>query len=53
LLNGELFYTLKEAQVVIEQWRKHYNQVRPHSALGYRPPAPEARLLGAAEGELH
>ena len=53
LLNGDLFYTLKEAQVVSEQWRKHYNQVRPHSALGYRPPAPEARLLGAAEGELH
>ncbi len=41
LLNGEIFYTLKEAQIVIEQWRKHYNTVRPHSALGYRPPAPE------------
>ena len=40
LLNGELFYTLKEAQVLIEQWRHHYNHVRPHSALGYRPPAP-------------
>jgi len=33
---------LKEAQVVIEQWRKHYNTVRPHSSLGYRPPAPQA-----------
>jgi putative transposase len=41
LLNGEVFYTLKEASVVIEQWRTHYNSIRPHSALGYRPPAPE------------
>jgi putative transposase len=42
LLNTEVFTTLLEAQVLIERWRKHYNQVRPHSALGYRPPAPEA-----------
>ena len=42
LLNGEIFYTLHEARVLIEMWRKHYNQVRPHSSLGYRPPAPEA-----------
>jgi transposase InsO family protein len=41
LLNGEIFYTLREAQVLIEQWRVHYNTVRPHSALGYRPSAPE------------
>ena len=41
-LNGELFYSLKEAQIGIEQWRQHYNRPRPHSALGYRPPAPEA-----------
>ena len=41
LLNGEIFYTLKEAQVVIESWRCHYNTIRPHSALRYRPPAPE------------
>jgi transposase InsO family protein len=41
LLNGEIFYSLKEAKIVIEQWRKHYNTVRPHSALGYRPPAPQ------------
>ncbi len=41
LLNRELFYSLREAQVVIEDWRKHYNTQRPHSALGYRPPAPE------------
>ncbi len=40
LLNTEIFYTLKEAKVLIEQWRNHYNTVRPHSALGYRPPAP-------------
>ena len=45
LLNGEIFYTLREAQVLIEQWRQHYNRVRPHSALGYRLPAPEARGL--------
>ncbi len=42
LLNGEIFYSLKEAQIVIEQWRHHYNTKRPHSSLGYRPPAPEA-----------
>ena len=42
LLTGETFYTLKEAQIVIEQWCRHYNTVRPHSALGYQPPAPEA-----------
>jgi transposase InsO family protein len=42
LLNGEIFYTLKEAKGLIEKWRKHYNTVRAHSALGYRPPAPEA-----------
>ena len=42
LLNGEIFYSLEEARIVIEQWRRHYNAVRPHSALGYQPPAPEA-----------
>ena len=41
LLNDEIYYSLKEAQIVIEEWRKHYNTVRPHRALGYRPPAPE------------
>jgi transposase InsO family protein len=41
LLNGEIFYSLREAQILIEQWRRHYNTKRPHSALGYRPPAPE------------
>src|ERR1700743_3026799 len=44
LLNGEIFYTLREAQVVIDQGRHHYNTIRPHSALNYRPPAPEAVL---------
>ena len=43
-LNGEIFYSLKEATVVIEQWRKHYNTVRPHSSLNYRPPAPQTTL---------
>ena len=42
LLNGEIFTTLFEAKVLIEDWRQHYNQIRPHSSLGYRPPAPEA-----------
>lgn len=42
LLNGEIFYSLAEARVVIEGWRQHYNTVRPHSSLGYRPPAPNA-----------
>ena len=42
LLNGEVFYSLREAQILIEKWRRHYNTVRPHSAFGYRPPAPEA-----------
>jgi len=41
LLNREVFTTLTEAKVLIEEWRKEYNQVRPHSALNYRPPAPE------------
>lgn len=42
LLNREIFYTLHEARVLIEDWRQHYNTKRPHSSLGYRPPAPEA-----------
>ena len=44
-LNQEIFYSLKEAKVVIEQWRKHYNTKRPHCALGYRPPAPAAHSV--------
>ncbi|MDP7372231.1 MAG: integrase core domain-containing protein, partial [Nitrospinota bacterium] len=42
LLNREVFYTLDEAKVLVERWRQEYNRIRPHSALGYRPPAPEA-----------
>jgi len=41
LLNGEIFYTLAEAKLMIKRWRKYYNTVRPHSSLGYRQPAPE------------
>jgi transposase InsO family protein len=41
-LNGEIFYSLKEAQIVIEKWRVEYNTRQPHSSLGYRPPAPAA-----------
>src|ERR1039457_2541251 len=43
-LNGEIFYSLKEAQILTERWRVEYNTERPHSALGYRPPAPQAIL---------
>jgi transposase InsO family protein len=45
VLNGELFYTLHEAHVLVERWRCHDNRDRPHSALGYRPPAPETRTV--------
>ncbi len=41
-LNGKLFYTLAEAKILIERWRREYNEFRPHSSLGYRPPAPAA-----------
>lgn len=47
LLNGELFYSLAEARIIIEGWRQHYNTRRPHSSLGYRPPAPNALLWPA------
>ena len=56
LLKGEIFYSLKEARVLIEMWRKHYNTIRPHSSLGYRPPAPQTIVSvvssAAAEGCL-
>ena len=52
-LKGEIFYSLKEAQVVIERWRVHYNTVRPHSSLGYRPPAPQTiSLKGMGHGDM-
>jgi putative transposase len=46
LLNGEIFTTLLEAKVLIENWRREYNTIRPHSSLGYKPPAPEAIMPG-------
>jgi putative transposase len=49
LLKGEIFYSLKEAQVIIESWRQHYNAIRPHSSLAYRPPAPEALVWPAVQ----
>jgi len=48
LLNGEIFYSLKEAQIIIESWRRHYNGGRPHASLGYRAPAPEVFVPGLA-----
>jgi hypothetical protein len=53
-LNGEIFYSLKEVQVLAERWRVHYNTIRPQSSLGYRPPAPEAWLTstGTVCGEV-
>ena len=45
LLDREIFYSLREAQILIEDWRRKYNTIRPHSALNYRPPAPEAILV--------
>ena len=53
LLNGEIFYSVKEAQIVIEEWRKHYNSVRPHTALGYRPPAPEVTIPMERSPSMH
>ena len=53
LLNGEIVYTLQEAPIIIEQWRRHYNTIRPHSALGYRPPAPETIVSMAQRPIMH
>jgi transposase InsO family protein len=52
LLNGEIFYTLREARVIIERWRHQYNTVRPHSSLKYRPPAPQATLPATTPAPL-
>jgi transposase InsO family protein len=49
LLNDEVFNTLREAQVLIEERRRHYNRIRPHSSLGYRPPAPETVPMGRSQ----
>jgi len=53
LLTGEIFYSLKEAQIIIEQWRRFYNTKRPHSALGYRPPAPETFITLPERPPMH
>ncbi|WP_024848247.1 integrase core domain-containing protein, partial [Aminobacter sp. J41] len=47
LLDGEIFYSLAEAKIIIEAWRRYYNTKRPHSSLGYKPPAPEAIIWPA------
>lgn len=47
-LNGEIFYSMKELRVLAERWRRHYNTIRPHPSLGYRPPPPEAWLAMTA-----
>ena len=52
LLDGEIFYTLREAQIVIESWRRHYNTIRPHASLGYKPPAPEVFVSASPRGRL-
>ena len=52
-LNSESFYSMKELRVLAERWRRHYNTVRPHSSLGYRPPAPEAWMINnTGHGEV-
>jgi len=52
-LNGEIFYSIKELRVLVERWRVHFNTLRPHSSLGYRPPAPEAWLTNQKGKTLH
>lgn len=52
LPNGEIFYTLKEAQIVIESWRRHDDAVRPRASLGYRPPASEVFVRAQTLGQL-
>ena len=52
LLDGEIFYTLREGQIVIESWRRHYDAVRPHAALGYKAPAPRCSCQLSPHGRL-
>ena len=52
LLNWEVFYSLAEAKMLIERWRREYNEFRPHSAKAYQPPAPVAILPAATPGTL-
>jgi putative transposase len=51
-LNGEIFYSLKEAQILTERWRVEFNTERPHSALGYRPPAPQTIIPKPGHGDM-
>lgn len=53
LLDGEIFFSLNEARTVIEDWRRHYNAIRPHSALGWRPPAPESLVTLPTRPVMH
>ena len=53
LLDAEVFYSLREAQILIERWRRYYNTVRPHSSLGYRPPAPGAVIPIDQQPTMH
>ena len=52
LLDGEIFYSLREAQIVIESWRLHYNRIRPHASLGHKPPAPEVFVPALAAWQV-
>jgi len=49
LLDGEIFYGVREAQALVDQWVRHYNTTKPHSSLGYKPPAPEVRINSAMQ----
>ena len=51
-MNGEVVNALREAQLLIEEWRRHTNRVRPHSSLGYRPPAPETVPMARSQSSL-
>ena len=53
LLDGEIFYTIREARIIVEDWRRHFNAVRPHSAIGWRPPAPKVVLPVDPRPTLH
>ena len=53
LLNGEIFYGVREAQAIMDQWVREYNTIRLHSSLGYKPPAPEARFTPSPPQDLH
>ena len=52
LLDGEIFYSPKEAEIIVDEWVKHYNQIRPHSVLGYKPPAPQVQIPKIIQNQL-